>query len=98
MNETTNFGYLGYNFQLKLMNLIITDKSFSQSIIDVIQAKYFDNQYFKLIMQLIKEYYEKYQSTPTFEGLEQLTTLEISSEMAKKYIFDILREVKDAFL
>tara|TARA_R100000315_G_C5229006_1_gene139946 strand:+ start:193 stop:1566 length:1374 start_codon:yes stop_codon:yes gene_type:complete len=96
MNETTNFGYLGYNFQLKLMNLIITDKSFSQSIIDVIQAKYFDNQYFKLIMQLIKEYYEKYQSTPTFEGLEQLTTLEISSEMARKYIFDILREVKDA--
>jgi len=96
MNETTNFGYLGYNFQLKLMNLIITDKSFSQSIIDVIQAKYFDNQYFKLIMQLIKEYYEKYQSTPTFEGLEQLTTLEISSEMARKYIFDILKEVKDA--
>ena len=96
MNETTNFGYLGYNFQLKLMNLIITDKSFSQSIIDVIQPKYFDNQYFKLIMQLIKEYYEKYQSTPTFEGLEQLTTLEISSEMARKYIFDILKEVKDA--
>ena len=96
MNETTNFGYLGYNFQLKLMNLIITDKSFSQSIIDVIQAKYFDNQYFKLIMQLIKEYYEKYQSTPTFDGLEQLTTLEISSEMARKYIFDILKEVKDA--
>jgi replicative DNA helicase len=78
------------------MNLIITDKSFSQSIIDVIQAKYFDNQYFKLIMQLIKEYYEKYQSTPTFDGLEQLTTLEISSEMARKYIFDILKEVKDA--
>ena len=96
MNETTNFGYLGYGFQLKLMNLIITDKSFSQSIIDVIQPKYFDNQYFKLIMQLVKEYYEKYQSVPTFDGLEQLTTLEVSSEMARKYIFDMLKEIKDS--
>jgi len=95
MNEATNFGYLGYGFQLKLMNLIITDKSFSQSIIDVIQSKYFDNQYFKLIMQLIKEYHEKYQSMPTFDGLEQLTTLEISSEMARKYIFDMLKDIKE---
>ena len=96
MNETTNFGYLGYGFQLKLMNLVITDKSFSQSILDVIQPKYFDNQYFKLIMQLIKEYYEKYQSLPTFDGLEQLTTLEISSEMARKCIFDMLKEIKES--
>ena len=96
MNETTNFGYLGYGFQLKLMNLVITDKSFSQSILDVIQPKYFDNQYFKLIMQLIKEYYAKYQSLPTFDGLEQLTTLEISSEMARKCIFDMLKEIKES--
>ena len=95
MNQATNFGYLGYGFQLKLMNLIITDKSFSQSIIDVIQPKYFDNTYFKLIMQLIKEYYEKYQSIPSFDVLEQLTIMEVSSEMARKYIFDMLKEIKE---
>ena len=50
MTNTENFGYLGYNFQLKILNLIITDKLFAQSIIDSIQSKYFDNQYFKLIM------------------------------------------------
>ena len=47
MKESENFGYLGYNFQLKILNLIITDKMFAQSIIDSIQPKYFDNQYFK---------------------------------------------------
>ena len=96
MTKTENFGYLGYNFQLKILNLIITDKVFAQSIIDSIQSKYFDNQYFKLIMQMIKEYYEKYQSIPSFEGIEQLTQLEISSEMAKKYVIDMLKEVKEA--
>ena len=96
MTKTENFGYLGYNFQLKILNLIITDKAFAQSIIDSIQPKYFDNQYFKLIMQMMKEYYEKYQSVPSFEGIEQLTQLEISSEMAKKCVIDMLREIKEA--
>ena len=96
MTDNKNFGYLGYNFQLKLINLIVTDNTFFQSIIDVITAKYFDNQYFRLIMQLIKEYYEKYQVSPSFEALDQLTRIEISSEMARKNIFDMLKEVKEA--
>ena len=52
MNKNSNFGYLGYNFQIKLLNQIITDKKYCQSIIDVIDAKYFDNQYFKIIAQI----------------------------------------------
>ena len=96
MIENKNFGYLGYNFQLKLVNLIITDKTFFTSIIDVIIPKYFDNQYFKLIMQLVKEYYGNYQTAPSFDALDQLTRIEISSEMAKKYVFDMLKEIKDA--
>ena len=96
MNDNKNFGYLGYTFQLKLVNLIITDDNFFRSIIDAILAKYFDNQYFKLIMQLIKEYYEKYETSPSFDALDQLTRIEISSEMARKNIFDMLKEIKEA--
>ena len=96
MSEMKNFGYLGHSFQLKLINLIITDKTFFTAIIDVIQSKYFDNQYFKLIMQLVKEYHVNYQTSPSFDALDQLTRIEISSEMAKKYVFDMLKEVKDA--
>ena len=96
MNENKNFGYLGHSFQLKLINLIITDKNFFTSIIDVIEPKYFDNQYFKLVMQLVKEYYHNYQTSPSFDALDQLTRIEISSEMAKKYVFDMLKEIKDA--
>ena len=96
MNDNKNFGYLGHGFQLKLINLIITDKNFFTSIIDVIVPKYFDNQYFKLIMQLVKEYNQNYQTSPSFEALDQLTRIEISSEMAKKYVFDMLKEIKEA--
>jgi len=89
-----NFGYLGNNFQLKLINQIITDKKFAAIILDVIDSRYFDNQYYRLIMQMVKEYYEKYQTTPSFEALDQITRIEVTSEMAQRNIFDMLVEIK----
>ena len=98
MKESKSFGYLGHSFQLKLLNQLITDKKFAQSIIDVIDPKYFDNQYFKLISQMVKEYHEKYMIPPSFDALDQLTRLEVSSEMAKRTIFDMLADIRDCNL
>tara|TARA_R110000824_G_scaffold48582_1_gene137150 strand:+ start:4656 stop:6038 length:1383 start_codon:yes stop_codon:yes gene_type:complete len=89
-----NFGYLGNNFQLKLINQIITDKKFAGIIIDVIDSRYFDNQYYRLIMQMVKEYYENYQTTPSFDALDQITRIEVTSEMAQRNIFDMIKEIK----
>jgi replicative DNA helicase len=44
---------------------------------------------------MIKEYYTKYEHTPTFDTLEQLTKSEISSPMAQKSILDTLEQVKN---
>jgi len=94
MKESKSFGYLGNGFQLNLLNQLITDKKFSQKILEVISPKYFDNQYFKLISQMIKEYFDKYETVPSFEVLEQVTKLEVTSEMAKKTVFDALKDIK----
>ena len=94
MSDKKNFGYLGNTFQIQLLNKIITYKDFANSIIEVIEPSYFDNQYFKIICQMIKEYYTKYEHTPTFDTLEQLTKSEISSPMAQKSVLDTLNQVK----
>ena len=96
MSKEKNFGYLGNSFQIQLINNIVIDKDFANSIVDVIDPKYFDNQYFKIIMQMIKEYYSKYEHTPTFATLEQLTKSEISSPMAQKMVFDMIDSVKES--
>jgi len=88
MSDKKNFGYLGNTFQNQLINNIIVYKDFSNSIIEVIDPHYFDNQYFRIICQMIKEYYSKYEHTPTFDTLEQLTKSEITSPMAQKSILD----------
>lgn len=96
MSKEKNFGYLGNSFQIQLLNNIVIDKDFANSIVDVLDPKYFDNQYFKIIMQMVKEYYVKYEHTPTFATLEQLTKSEITSPMAQKMVFDMLNDVKEA--
>ena len=96
MSKEKNFGYLGNTFQIQLLNNIILYKEFVASIVDVIEPKYFDNQYFKLIMQIVKEYYIKYEHTPSYNTLEQLVKSEVSSPMAQKMVLDMVEQVKDA--
>jgi replicative DNA helicase len=91
-----NFEYLGNTFQLQLLNQIIVDKDFSHSIIDVIENNYFENKYFKIIIQMIREYYIKYDHTPSFETLEQITKSELQQEIASKIVMDTIKKIKDA--
>jgi len=96
MSKEKNFGYLGNTFQLQLLNNIVLYKDFANSIVDVLEPKYFDNQYFKLIMQMTKEYYHKYEHAPSFATLEQITKSEVASPMAQKMVLDMLEQVKEA--
>jgi replicative DNA helicase len=96
MATNKNFEYLGNNFQLQLLNQIIVDKVFSQSIIDVIENNYFENKYFKIIIQMVKEYYTKYDHTPSFDTLEQITKSELQQETASKIVLDTIKKIKDA--
>ena len=91
-----NFEYLGNTFQLQLLNQIIVDKDFSHSIIDVIENEYFENKYFKIIIQMIREYYQKYDHTPSFDTLEQITKSELQQEIASKIVMDTIKKIKDA--
>jgi len=91
-----NFDYLGNQFQLQLLNQIIEDKDFSSSIMDVIESSYFDNKYFKIILQMIKEYFSKYESTPNFDTLEQIVKSEITQELVAKIVLDTIKQVKEA--
>jgi len=96
MATSKNFEYLGNTFQLQLLNQIIVDKDFSHSILDVIENNYFENKYFKIIIQMVKEYYLKYDHTPSFETLEQITKSELQQATASKIVLDTINKIKNA--
>ena len=94
MSTDKNFDYLGQTFQLQLLNQIITDKDFAHSIVEVVENNYFENKYYKIIIQMIKEYYSKYEASPNFETLSQIAKSEISQELARKIVLDTIGEIK----
>ena len=47
--EERNFGYLGFSFQQSLIKAIVEDKKYAESIIDVLETKFFENASFKFI-------------------------------------------------
>ena len=95
MATSKNFEYLGNTFQLQLLNQIVVDKDFSHSILDVIENNYFENKYFKIIIQMVKEYYLKYDHTPSFDTLEQITKSELQQATASKIVLDTIKKIKD---
>ena len=91
-----NFEYLGNTFQIQLLNQIIVDKDFAHSIIDVIEPTHFENKYFKTLLQLVKEYYSKYDCTPSFETLSQMVKSEFPQELMLKILNDTIKQIQNA--
>ena len=89
-----NFDYLGNTFQQQLINQIISDKNFAHSILEVLEPGYFENKYYKLIVQLIKEYYKKFDCTPTYDTLHQIVKSEITQELMLKIVLDTINDIK----
>jgi replicative DNA helicase len=81
---------------LQLINQIILDKEFARAIIDFIKVSYFENKYFKIIIQMIKEYHKKYDVAPNFESLNMIAKSEISQELALKIIIDTIAKISQA--
>ena len=90
-----NFGYLGYDFQSKLVSQMVRDTKFGTKICRVLNPKYFDDSYLRLFAQLIQEYHSKYETVPSFPVLENLVKENTLVEVALKAANDTLAKVKE---
>lgn len=95
MNHRKDFSYLNEQYQIKIFNQLITDKPFASSIIHTLDEKYFNNKYFKLFLQLIKEYYMRYDTTPHYETLKQLIRSELDDSFVQGVMEDTLYKIHD---
>lgn len=60
--QEKNFGELGFEFQQTLIKSIIEDKKYGEQILEVLDARFFDNITFKYIIQNVKELFNEYDS------------------------------------
>ena len=55
-----NLGYLGLDFQYRLLLQIITDRKFGTAILDMVNPNYFEDSYVRIIVGTIKDAFEKH--------------------------------------
>ena len=91
MSKTKNISEYGYNFQVKFIICLITDKLFLEQFIDILDEKYLGNESFQWIVKEIKEYYGKYKTTITMDTFK-VKVGELDNEMLQQNVKDTLRE------
>jgi replicative DNA helicase len=91
-----NFGHLGSSFQQSLIKSIIEDKKYGETIIDVIDSKYFDNNSFKYIMENLRELYNGYNKIPDYNTLAQKIMAEHTNKDTGKIHIDTLENIKNS--
>lgn len=93
-----SLGYLGLDFQLRLVAQLLTDKKFANNIIDIINPNYFDDEYIKVITATIKDAYEQDETIPDVGSLEFRLLENIKDDIKRTSVLSQLRKIKEANL
>lgn len=70
--DKTNLGYLGEDFQYKLVHVFFADKEFFKDLYEITDQNMFTNPFLKEFVGMMKEYYEKESSVPSYESINIL--------------------------
>ena len=63
----SNLGYLGTEYQYKLVSSFINDPSFFVDLVSIIDQNTFTEQYLKKVVGIMKNYYDKYGTVPRYD-------------------------------
>ena len=96
--EKNNLGYLGLDYQVRLVAQILTDRKFANSIIDIVDPNYFEDQYLRIIAATIKEAKRDHDIIPDMGSLEFRLLEEVTDDIKRKYILTQIRRIKEADL
>ena len=93
--EERNFGYLGFSFQQSLLKAIIEDRKYGETIIEVLETKFFDNNSFRYIIENVKELYSSYGKIPNYETVIQKIISESGNKDSNRIHIDTLEQIKN---
>ena len=96
--DKNNLGYLGYEYQIRLIAQVLTDKRFANSILDIVDPNYFEDSYLRVIVSHIKEAKRLHEVIPDVDSLEFRVLETANDDIQRKYFLTQLRHIKDAEL
>lgn len=68
--KSKNLGYLGEEYQIRLISSFFTDPGFFKDLHSIIDQNMFSNTYLRTIVGLMHDYYEKYECVPSMAMMD----------------------------
>lgn len=93
-----DFSYLGSEYQYKLILQLLTDRRFANSIIDIIDPKYFKDTNLSLIVSTIVDAKEQDDTIIDKQGLEYRLLEKIPDELNRRALISELRKIENSNL
>jgi len=94
--DRDSLGYLGLDYEFRLMAQLLTDNRFANSIVDIVDANYFSDPYLRVIAAAIKEAKEKDDIVPDLGSVKIRLLADVTEDLQRKYILTQLSKVQEA--
>lgn len=98
VDKKEDFGYLGLDFQVRLIANILTDRKFANNLMDILDANYFQDEFIRKIAITIKSAFEKHETVPDMGSLEMRLMDTAKDDIQRDFVLKQLRRVKEANL
>jgi replicative DNA helicase len=91
-----NLGYLGLDFQYRVILQILTDNKFANSILDMVNPNYFEDSHVRIIVATIKDAFEKHEAIPDLGSLKSRLLENVKDEIDLRSVLSQLRRIEEA--
>lgn len=98
VEERNDLGYLGLDFQIRLIAQFINDNKFANSIMDIVDPNYFKDPYIRNIAAIIRDGFINDNAIPDINSLEFRLIEAIPNEMTRNLTLEQLKKIKSADL
>ena len=82
----------GYNFQIKIIALLFTDKHFLQQISDILAPRFFESEANQFIVKSVKDYFVEFKDAPTMEVMK-VKIKDIDNDLLETTVVQHLKDV-----
>lgn len=96
--DRSTLGYLGNEFQKKLVKCFFEDRSFFKQIEHVIDQNMFTNEHLRFIVRILKERYQKNDVVATYSEVDLLIKQNIVEDIRLHQTLQMLKDVEDVEL
>ena len=94
MEAQNKIGFLGEDFQYKLVHEFVEDKEFFKDLCDIIDQNLFTDPNLRTFVGVMKDYYKEQQVVPNYEMLGIVLNDRARNETEKEFLSEILTKVR----